>query len=190
MGRINLAVDAEIARRLKQIARDEGKTLYALTNEYLGEAIRVKEAGIEPRHAGRLAVTYSLLSGLDIVMLPGDMVDKILSKLYALEKEWLLRYFYMKGRELSTYLKLFARDLRDLINIYNDLQGFLPIKKNKIEMEGNRLYVSIIGAGRVIESTLCTLKFIEGIIEAYGWKIVKQQVEPGIIIFEATTKKT
>ncbi len=185
MGRTNIAADEETAESLADEATKENKSLYALTNEVIGSVLRICKYGGSPREVYPSWRWSRILKDVDAIPLPGGLMEKLVKKVYASEKEWLLKEWFEEGRIVGSYLHMYAKDFEELIPRVEELQGFLPVKRvefERKEVEGiARVLVRVIGAGFSQESTRCTEQFLLGILSAYPYRIVDSTVSEGMI---------
>jgi len=193
MGRTNIAVDEETAESLADEATKENKSLYALTNEVIRSVLRICKYGGSPREVYPSWRWSRILKDVDAIPLPGDLMEKLVKKVYASEKEWLLKEWFEEGRRVGSYLHMYAKGFEELIPRVEELQGFLPVKRvefERKEAEGTaRVLMRVIGAGFSQESTRCTEQFLLGILAAYPYEIVGSTVSEGMIEVRAEEVK-
>src|SRR5712691_5173086 len=139
MPRSNIAVDEEVADSLSDEATRENKSLYALTNEALSAILKVCKYGGTPREVYPSWRFSRILKDTDAIPLPGDLMEKLTKKVYATEKDWLLKEWFSR---------------------VDELQGFLPVKRVEFERREEQgkanITVRVIGAGLSHESTSCS----------------------------------
>jgi hypothetical protein len=189
MGRTNVAVDESVAYVLADEAERENKTLYAFTNELLRSSLRVCKEG------GSVSEIYpswrflKMVKDLDSVPLPGDLLEKMLARLYSADQKWLLQTWFEQGERLGTYLRMFQPDFEMLSKMIREMQFLLPVKKveiGSVEAEGEkRFVVGAVGAGLSPESTSCAEQLIRGILSAYSMKVLSSHIAEGIIEISA-----
>jgi len=189
MARTNIAVDEGTAESLADEATRENKSLYALTNEALASVLRVCKDGGTPREVYPSWRFSRLLKDTDAIPLPGDLMEKLIKKVYAVDKEWLLREWYEEGKRIGSYLRMYAEDFKELTSRVDELKGFLPIKRVEFESRGGGMVVRVIGAGQSHESTSCTEQFVRGIISAYPYRIADSRFSEGMIEVRAEEQK-
>ncbi len=182
MSRTSLAVDEKIAKQLATIAKERKMTLYALVNEIMENAVKLLNEGADIRVISNLWLVHRLLSEVDAVILPSDFMDDLIAELYRHDSEKLLKRFYKLGQEVSALIKIYAKDLDQLIHLADTYAKYLPIKNLEIKYLGNITYeVGLIGIGNKIESTKCIMEFLKGLLSEYNITIIEHNVARGII---------
>jgi hypothetical protein len=164
-------------------AHKQGKTLYAFTNETLSMMAKICAEGGNSAQLYDIWHVLSVLRLVDVVILPADFVDDLLAEFYQTNKEVLLRKFSDLGSRLVPTLKVVTEDFDGLSRLAEELSFIIPVKRFKMTslQESDRLQIEIIGAGRRLESTECATRFLESILNGYGLKIVKEQIDVGTI---------
>lgn len=165
------------------------KTLYAFANESLEAVISVCRLSGEPDEIPPSWKMGRMLKDLDAVPLPGDLVEKLIKKLFALDKEWLMGAWEAEGDRIGKYLQMGYQDMTQLSQAVVEFQGLLPMKRVEVRAvaEGDskgRMLVRAVGAGLSAESTACAERFIRGIIASYEWTVKESKMSDGIIELE------
>lgn len=184
MKRTNISIDHRVFEEFASQAESKSMTLYTYTNEWLTAASKLATEGATPEEVCRLWQSVALLKQMDVITLPSDFIDDLISKLYVSDKFGLLLMFRKLGGEVSAILKIAAKDLKELEKLAVDFIELLPLKRFKIyvpEASNGTLEVDVVGAGRRIESTECALEFLVGIINGYGYEVAKQEINVGTI---------
>jgi hypothetical protein len=184
MARTNISIDEEVAASLSDEATRENKTMYALSNESLKVILHICRSGGRPEDVYTSWMFTRILKDLDTVPTPGDLVEKLLGKLYKVDKAWLLRTWFEEGQRIGAYLRLSSPQIQDLSAEAKDLSklGLLPVKRLEIENAGeNEFTVRVLGAGLSEESTSCADQLFKGIVSAYALHVVSSKMSEGII---------
>jgi hypothetical protein len=193
MARTNIAVEEETADLLADEATKENKSLYALTNEALTAVLKICKYGGSPKEVYSSWRWSRILKDTDAIPLPGDMMERLMKRVFLSDKDWLLKEWYEEGARVGSYLLMYAEDFRVLASRVDELQGFLPVKRVEIEMkeeDGKAIaIVRVIGAGFSPESTRCTEQFLLGLLSAYPYKIVNSRVSEGMIEVRAEEER-
>ncbi len=193
MPRTNIAVDDEVADSLSDEATRENKSLYALTNEALAAVLSVCKYGGTPREVYPSWRFSRILKDTDAIPLPGDLMERLIKKVYGVEKDWLLNEWYEEGKRIGSYLRMYAEDFKELVSRVDELQGFLPVKRVEFERKEEpgrvNIVVRVIGAGLSHESTSCSEHFLRGILSAYPYKIVNSRISEGLVEVRAEEVK-
>jgi hypothetical protein len=191
MARTNISIDEEVAASLSDEAAKENKTIYALSNESLKAILNICRNGGRPEEVFLSWMFTRILRDLDTVPTPGDLIEKLLKKLYESDKEWLLRTWFEEGQRIGAYLRLSTPRMLDLSEEAKGISkiGLLPVKRLDMENEGDDGFtVRVVGAGLSEESTSCADQLIKGIISAYSLHVVSSKMSEGIIELRVSEK--
>ncbi len=190
MARTNIAVDQSVADELSVEALKENKTLYALANESLVSVLEVAKAGGNPRQIQPAWKFVQMMKEVDCVALPGDLIEKLIARLHAMDKDWLFKTWREEGSRLGEYLRMSAVHPEDLGEVIDEFQLLLPahrIEFRKIELGSDTQFViTAIGAGHSLESTKCAEQFIWGVLAAYSLRVIESSATKGIIEVKAS----
>jgi len=182
MSRSNVSVETSIFDEFSLQARRQNKTLFAFGNEWLAAASKISAEGGSPLDMYRLWHSITILKQVDAVTLPSDFVDQLIAKQYLADKEGLLKMFRDVGANLVGFLKIVAPDLDRLFTIAKDFAIMLPLKQFTIVRKSpEKAEISIVGAGRVRESTECTFEFLSSVLNGYGYSITSYDLNVGTI---------
>jgi hypothetical protein len=191
MARTNISVDQGIFDEFSSEADRQNKTLFAFANESLSAIAKISAEGGNPSELYRFWRSIGLLKQVDVITLPSDFIDELIAKLYAQDKPNLLKMFRDLGSELVGVLKIAAENLDDLEKLAKDFIALLPLKQFKInKIDESTIEIGIVGAGRKIESTECSLEFLKSILNGYGYSPEKSEVNIGTIRLWATRRGT
>jgi hypothetical protein len=192
MARTNISIDEEIAASLSDEATRENKTMYAFSNESLRVILNICRSGGRPEDVYTSWMFTRILKDLDTVPTPGDLVEKLLRKLYEADKQWLLQTWFDEGQRIGAYLRLSSPRMQDLSVEAKEVSklGLLPVKRLELEHDGgeDEFIVRVVGAGLSEASTTCADQFFKGIISAYSLYVVSSKVLEGIIELRVSNK--
>jgi hypothetical protein len=184
MARTNISVDQEIAASLSDEATRENKTMYAFSNESLKVILNICRNGGRPEDVYTSWMFTRILKDLDTVPTPGDLVEKLLKKLYEIDKTWLLHTWVEEGQRIGAYLHLSSPRMQDLSEGAREISklGLLPVKRLELENQSESEFtIRVVGAGLSEESTSCVDQLFKGIISAYSLHVVSSKMSEGII---------
>ncbi len=126
--------------------------------------------------------SVALLKQIDAMTLPSDFIDELIAKLFALDKPNILKMFRDLGSELVGILKIAAENLDELERLAKDFIALIPLKQFKINrLDESTIEIAIVGAGRRIESTECSLEFLKSVLNGYDYTPTKSEVNIGTI---------
>ena len=191
MTRSSLSVDSGVADEFSVQAERSGKTLYAFANEWLEAASKLSAQGAGAKEIVGYWQILAVLKQVDIITLPADFVEDLISSLYQKEKEHLFKTFSDLGANLVGLMKMVAPDVEKLAELAREFAVVIPTKRIEIvRVDGNTIQVNIIGAGRKIETTECSFEFVKSIVLGYGYNITSQEIGVGVIRIRATKRAT
>jgi hypothetical protein len=191
MTRTNISVDQAVFDEFSFEAKRANKTLFAFANEALSTVSRISSEGGDPAELYGLWRTIAVLKQVDVITFPSDFVDELIAKEYADDKVGLLKMFTDLGSRLVGVLKIAASDIDELALLGKDFALLLPLKQFKVTKgkEPDSIQISIVGAGRRIESTECSFAFLQSILNGYGYIVTKHEVNTGTIMAWASKRK-
>jgi hypothetical protein len=189
MTRSSLSVESGVADDFSLQAERSGKTLYAFANEWLDAASKISAQGGNAKEIVGYWQILAVLKQVDIITLPADFVEDLISSVYQKEKEHLFKTFSDLGANLVGLMKMVAPDMEKLAELAREFAVVIPTKRIEIlRPDGNAIQVNIIGAGRRIETTECSFEFVKSIVLGYGYNITSQEIGVGVIRIRATKR--
>jgi hypothetical protein len=191
MGRTNISVDEAVFDQFSSEAKRTNKTLFAFANEALDTMAKVSAEGGDPSELYGLWRAITVLKQVDVITFPSDFVDDLVAKEYAQDKEGVLKMFGDLGSSLVGVLKIAASDINQLAALGKDFALLLPLKQLRVT-EGKSpgsIEITIVGAGRRIESTECTFAFLRSILNGYGYSVTRYEINTGTIMVWASKSK-
>ena len=188
MARTNISVDEAVFDRFSSEAKRTNKTLFAFANETLSTMAKISSEGGDTTELYGLWRAIMVLKQVDVITFPSDFVDELVAKLYAEDKDGVLKMFSDLGRRLVGVLKIAASDISELALLGKDFALLLPLKQLKVNdgKSPGTVEISIVGAGRRIESTECTFAFLKSILNGYGYTVTRYEVNLGTIMVVAS----
>lgn len=181
-----LVVRSDILEKLYEIARKENKTLFALTNEILQDAIKVNEIN---KTIGELLNFHNLIklqkdSGAMIV--PSDILLKAL-------KNWNNKEEMIKAWELAGewYGKYLIAKLENPLEVLPSLfsTSFWHLSEIKMNMRNDdKVFISLIAPNTEQILIEITVGYVNGIMSALGFQNTKCDIIRGVAILEFSKK--
>ena len=186
MPRTNISIADDVAEKMSEEAMKRHKTLYAFANESLEAVVGVCRLSGEPDEILPSWKLGKMLKEVDAVPVPGDVLEKLVRKLYGAEKEWLLGVWFAEGERIGNYLRMGYPELSGLAQAAVEFRGLLPLRRlefRSVDEGGTKgqLVVRAVGAGQSAETTACAEQFIRGVIESYSFKVRGSRTSEGII---------
>ncbi len=191
VARTNISVDQDVFEEFHSEAKRRDKTLFAFANESLLAISKISAEGGDPTDLYKFWRSVVLLKQADVITLPSDFVDELIAKQYATDKEGLLKMFSEMGSNLVGVLKIAARDLDQLADLARDFTALLPIKQFKLTRSAGdeAVEIGIVGAGRRMESTECSFVFMQSILNGYGYRVTRHEMNVGTIMLVASKRR-
>jgi len=183
MARTNISVDQAVFNEFSSEAQRQNKTLFAFANESLSTIAKIAAEGGNPVDLYNMWRAVTLLKQFDVITFPSDFIDELISKDYARDKEGMLKMFRDLGSQIVGVLKIAAEDLDELSALVKNFAGLLPLKQFTLvaKEDKNKVEIDVVGAGRKIESTECALEFLTSVLNGYGYRVTKKEVNVGTI---------
>ncbi|MFP3137231.1 MAG: hypothetical protein RXS42_03035 [Nitrososphaeria archaeon] len=185
MARTNLAVDRDVAERLSEEARAQGKTLYALTNEILRACIDIYRDGGNARQAAALWRASNIMRDLDLVPVPLGILEWLIDSLGESSMNGLLEAMEKQGSILGKYLSILYPQFTSLFEENPEvLARLLPAKKVEIVSNepGGGLRVRLVGIGNSERAARALGRLLEEAVRSYGaLKLVEFKYAVGVL---------
>ena len=182
MARTNLSVDRKVFDEFSSQAQRKNMTLFAFANESLSVISKISAEGGDPEEMYRIWRILTILRQIDVITLPSDFVEELIERLYASNKEATLAKFRELGTSLVGLLKMVTEDLEGLTDLAQDFGFIIPIKKfSMTPRKDGEVDVAVVGAGKGLETTLCSSEFLKAILNGYGYDVTKEDTHAGAI---------
>ncbi len=174
-----VAVRADLADRLNQIASQKGTTIYALANDTLNLAIALEEAGLTPRGVmeERLILEAARLSGF--MPCPETLWYEMVDQAHRGGGDVIAKSWFEAGatfgklymiREGKDHFSAFKRDIRNLTWNASDLSFTEDNGEVQVRCIGRRFsesYAQLFGS------------YMEGAFGSFGYECVRKDVARG-----------
>ena len=179
-----MAISEVTARRLSELSRKHKIVISALATEALEVACDAIDMGFTPRDLRDLIVILKLASFIDPVLLPIDVVEKLVSMtsrdLGVFDT--LLRDFNQLGaRVASAVISYYGApaNVEELLKTLTVVSKLSAFKEVKAVRRGEELEVSIIGSWKTLETSRLIEAFVRGAFETLGFTIKETYVGVG-----------
>jgi hypothetical protein len=181
-----VVVRSDILEKIQEMARKENKTLFAIINEILQDALMADESRAT---IGDLARFYQLMKvekDSGALIIPADLLLKLIQRSENNEKlksEW-----FLAGEWYGKYLTAkFERPLEVLPALLSTCLWHLSEVKVEVRTEG-RTFVNMIAPNIDQQVLELTGKYLEGMMNALGYRAVKSDIVRGVAILEFLKK--
>ncbi|MCL4344658.1 MAG: hypothetical protein JRN26_06135 [Nitrososphaerota archaeon] len=173
MPRSNIAVDKQLAQWLANTAESKNKPIYALTNEIIKIGLDLIDGKVEINELPTTVKIMKMMKDLDVVPVPGDLMDLMIKMLYLSDREQLMQIGFREGEELGNYFSTFYKSMVELISSSKDvLVQIFPLKRLELEptsVNGEKAVYTLraIGVGRSRETTEFVKEVMRGMLSVY-----------------------
>jgi hypothetical protein len=182
MARTNLSIDRKVFDEFSAQAQRKNMTLFAFANESLSAISKISAEGGSPSEMYQIWHVLTILRQVDIITLPSDFVEELIDKLYEADKEATLSRFRELGASIVGLLKMATEDLTGLSDLAHDFGFIIPIKHFSLTpKKDGTVEVDVVGAGKGIQTTICSTEFLKAILNGYGYDVVKEEIHAGAI---------
>jgi hypothetical protein len=189
LARTNLSVDRDIFEEFSAEAERRNMTLYAFANESLSVVTKIAAKGGDPNEVYRLWKVLSVLKEAEVITLPSEFVEEMVTQLYKIDKKRLLLRFSELGSSLVAILRIAADDVEGLAMLARGYLFLVPIKHFDIRnVRNGTIEVDVVGAGKGIETTECSSEFLKSILNGYGYVVLREEIHAGVIRLWAESK--
>jgi len=180
--RKTVAVDKELAEKLSEVAKKEGKTIFSFINDLIKSAIdssEIKESFVDVLDMHK---SFNLARDVGFTLTPLKLENHALSLVFEDEgkKEKLIDQWYNWGSWLGNYVKARfpGEEFEYIIKISKTI--FISGEVFEFENSGNAVTIRIYGNVMGEERTTLIAKAFEGIFHEFGYKTDIKDVSRGI----------
>jgi len=166
-----------------RITAKEGKTVYAFTNEVFEQALKAYEMQTTPAELAEFYALMKLEKDSGATIIPVDLLNYMLTKLYKTDKEELLKKWYEAGHWCGKYLSIKSQT-DDWTQTLEKLMKKCAwnITDFSISPQQENVNIKCVIPHFTLESTEAFTRFLEGAIHSAGYKTVKNEYLKGIIL--------
>ena len=181
----------DLINRLSEFSEQRGYSLYALVNEVLELAIKAEEAGVDLKRVVEeyRAVKAAREAGfiLTLERLWYDMADLV----YEQAKDEALKGWFDVGAWFAKrYVALGGKVGESFRAFVKDLEAFVwNVSEFTVETVKGKVYVRLVSPRFTEAYTYLFRAFIGGALDAFGYRVVEEEVGRGIMRLEAVGKE-
>lgn len=184
--RANIAVAKDVADELARVAEERGMTQFALASELLRLGLELVKNGYDSQQVRELLTFYKMMSELEIVPIPGRLLDKMITDMYKMDSQAMEQLWCEAGRMLAGYIKALFGDLSGVASLVPYLARILPSKRFEVKVAENNAVIDVVGIGYGIESVQVNAVAARCLLEEFGYKVEKVITAPGVLKIEAS----
>jgi hypothetical protein len=183
--RANIAVSKDVADELSKVAEERGMTQFALASELLKLGLELVKNGYDSQQVRELLTFYKIMSELEIVPIPGRLLDKMITDMYKINSQVMEQLWCEAGKMLAGYIKALFGDLSGVVSLVPYLARILPAKRFEVKVTENNIVIDVVGIGYGIESVQVNAVAARCLLEEFGYKVEKVVTVPGVLKMEA-----
>ena len=184
--RVNIAVAKDVAEELAKMAEERGMTQFALASELLRLGLELIKSGYDTRQVRELLMFYRVMTDLEIVPIPGRLLDKMIADMYSINSQVMEQLWCDAGKMLAGYIKALFGDLKDVAPMVPFLARLLPSRRFDVKVAENSVVLDVVGIGYGIESVQVNAVAARCLLEEFGYGVEKTIIAPGVLKIEAS----
>jgi len=184
--RVNIAVAKDVAEELAKVAEERGMTQFALASELLRLGLELIKSGYDTRQVRELLMFYRVMTDLEIVPIPGRLLDKMIADMYSINSQVMEQLWCDAGKMLAGYIKALFGDLKDVAPMVPYLARLLPSRRFDVKVAENSVVLDVVGIGYGIESVQVNAVAARCLLEEFGYGVEKTIIAPGVLKIEAS----
>jgi hypothetical protein len=130
---------------------------------------------------GQVLIRYAT-KNLDVVLLPGSVIEYMVNQLYSVKKSEMDKLFEEAGAEVGKYFKIKGLVFQDILEMAR--LGYASIGLRDISVvrqSSTKIIVSIYGLLLGKSATEVGLKFVEGLMNEFGFKVTGSELAEGAV---------
>lgn len=183
--RANIAIAKDLADRLAETAERLGMTQFALANEMVSLGLDLLGMGYSLGQVRELVRFYKLMTELEIVPVPGRLLDRIIAEEMKISRETAMAVWCDAGKMLASYIRAVFGDIRNVVSFVPYLAKIVPSKRFEVKVEGDKVVVDVIGLGYSVEAVEVNAEAARCLLSEFGYRVEGVVKGPGILHMEA-----
>jgi hypothetical protein len=185
-----IPVRSDLLSKIIEISNREGKTVFGLTNEVLEQAIRAYELKTT---LSEIVETFSLLkmereTGATIIS--SEVLNHLIARLYPQEKEALQDLWRQYGQWIGKYIIAKFHDQEPMEVLSKLLRSCAwDVTDVSVQKDRESVKVRCLAPYLPSENTELFSKYLEGVMDSLGYRVLKNDTLRGIILLEFRRKQ-
>ncbi|MFQ5761619.1 MAG: hypothetical protein ACE5PO_01170 [Candidatus Bathyarchaeia archaeon] len=179
-----IAVRGDLLHKIIEIANKDGKTVFGFVNEIFEQAIRSEQLNVSLEEIIEFYELIEIMKKAGAVITTADLQNHLVGKLYSIEKDSLREKWYVSGVWYGKYL---ATRFNDALGVFKRiLQSCMwDISEANVEVKGDgHVNIRCVAPNHSRENTELLARFLQGVMNALDFKVVKEEAWKGIILME------
>jgi hypothetical protein len=177
-----IAVRSDLLQKIMEISNRKGKSFYGFVNEIFEQAIKAEESNTS---LAEVVEFYDLMESMKkagATVTRRDVFNYAQQRLYAKEKDTLIEKWYHSGVWYGRYLDTKFNDAVDSFKKILSTCFWEITEVELISKEDGSVSLRILVPTHSHENTELLSKFIQGVMNALSYRLVKEEFWEGIII--------
>jgi hypothetical protein len=176
-------VNYDLLEQVAKASRSRGETITKFLEEALSQAVRVTQAGYDIKQLGEFFEVMYAQRVLGGAFVPLDVLNYLTSQACKNDKEQLSKLWFESGRWHGKYIKERFDDPVQSLKSFLEASRW-DLSEVEVKGEGRKAKVRCVSTVLDEEATLLLAKFIEGILNGFGYRAEKSDCLKGMIVIE------
>jgi len=180
-----IRVYSDLVAKLNEISNREGVPFMEYVNSALEQVVRAHRLGRSIKEVVDSYERMLIQREAGLVMAPLEALNKIVERFYPGEGDLLEGIWREAGLWYGKYLSIKIRDGEPL-EVFRDMlkDSGWGIREINLERRGDRKLLKCFSLTLSLENTRLLMNFIEGVMEALGYKVLERNCLRGVIEIE------
>jgi hypothetical protein len=167
-----------------KISRNRGESVGKVVEDSIKQSVRVNAEGYDVKQVADFFSVMQAHRVLGGVFVPSNVLDFLVSSVYAEKREQVLAKWFESGRWHGKYLK---EKFDDPVAAFGSFLELSRWDLNEVEVKrvNGNMKVRCVSTVLTDEGTELLVKFIEGVMDGMGYKLGKADVLKGMIILQS-----
>jgi len=178
-----VSVSYDVVEGISRAARERGETITKFSEEALAQAVKVTSAGYDIRQLGQFFEVMYAQKILGGAFVPLDVLNFLTTMACKIDKDAIANVWFESGKWHGKYL---AERFYDPLKALEDFLNASRWDLNELDVKrfGVMSRVRCVSTVLSDDGTLLLAKFVEGIMQGFGYKLQKCDLLKGLIIQE------
>lgn len=178
-------VYSDLVTKLNEVSNREGVSFLDYINSALEQAVRAHKMGCSLKEIVDFYELMMMQREAGLATVPFEILNKIAEKFYADEKNMLESMWYESGVWYGKYLLVKVKN-GDPTEVFVKMlkETGWNIKDVVFERREEKLTFKCFSLMLSLENTALIMRFIEGVMETFGYEVISQNYLRGVIEME------
>ena len=184
-------IPEDTLKKMASLASKYGEGTFSFIARTLEEAIPLLDRGVTVKDAKNLYILVETLKKTGVMIIPGELLQFLLSSLPSEVRDQAFRVAYEVGEWFGKYILAKSGSSSDSLETFKELTPLYLWDASEflVNNEEGKLKVRYISPGQTYERTMLLASFLEGVVNAMGYKTVSKEVHRGIIVLDFSQKE-